>query len=483
MYVGKVKGKEAKRRNQLWFARDRADGVCSYWDTESEARAIAEDYNSEKRRRAYNLPPTNKAQKKYTVRDLIRSYLYNRPIKQNDDLYHDKDGLEECSTLRSNFVLVLWSFSERRICEKTLFQFNRDEAEKYIATRLTEAAQSPGSKTARTIKPSSVYRNEITELRRAWDWARINLSNLSQLENPWRGIDWKRLSGGAAYEPREQTLQEGELEKLIEACDKSVGLNRYYLKLAISLAAVTGLRRQEIINLEWKDIDFKKRHIWVQKSKTHKKPINIAMPDMAAFLLAQLAFTLKHDGCLPGPERQPVLVPEGFLTGRIFEKNTRGEDRTGESLSQAFDKIVPHANLRYPDLNFHDLRASANELFIKADLDVEQRNVMMRHTGRDKMNAVYTRGPARDHILSRIQDKLDKYTYGKTLKEIERERDEHQREFERFCEEALREGLDREASIERATAAMLEKYPSYAEIKTTLASLPSTQARLAEEEA
>ena len=76
MYVGKVSRKEAKRRNALWYARDRADGVFQYFATEAEAEVFKEDYNSNKRRRAHNIPPTNKELKKWTAGQLVLSYMH-----------------------------------------------------------------------------------------------------------------------------------------------------------------------------------------------------------------------------------------------------------------------------------------------------------------------------------------------------------------------------------------------------------------------
>jgi integrase len=368
-----------------------------------------------------------------------------------------------------NVLLTLHKFSTRDICSLSLHDFNAQVAEQYRDDRLKETVKPPGGLgEPKAISPRTV-RWEISRIQLAWKAAK-KWPGLSHLENPWEGIRVRGSTGGR----RERSLEEGELEKLIASCKHCLGLNRYYVPLAIYLAVETGMRRQEIFNLTWKDVDVKKRRITIRKSKTdgitgNTKGTEIVLPFMAGMELMQLAVSLRHDGSLPGPERITIAKPGKLPEGKIFPM-------TGEAFTQAFGDVVRRAKIE--DLTFHDLRRTANTNFIQAGLSLEERNIMLRHADKS-MNAIYQ---GRNVLLKKIQDTLDRHQLdGRTLAEVERENDNRQREFESYCEEGLQARMTREEAIEKATARMLEKYPRYAEIKALLSSLPSRPARLAEE--
>jgi hypothetical protein len=67
MYVYKITGKAAEGRTKLYVAKDKADGITELFKTKPEADKFSNEYNVEKTRRAHNLPPTNKALKKYSA--------------------------------------------------------------------------------------------------------------------------------------------------------------------------------------------------------------------------------------------------------------------------------------------------------------------------------------------------------------------------------------------------------------------------------
>ncbi|MCK1653066.1 site-specific integrase [Bradyrhizobium sp. 149] len=462
-----------KARKLPWRYRDRANSLTRYFKTRKEAEEFQEENNSRKRRTGLGLPTTMADLKRYTVRDIIRSYMHcGNLITEDDEIYEDEDELFEIGRrggLALNVLLTLQKFSARDICSLSLHDFNAVVAEQYRDDRLRETVKPPGSRgEPKPISPRTV-RWEISRIQLAWKMAR-KWPGLSHLENPWEGMRVKGSTGGR----RERSLEEGELERLTGACEGCLGLNRYYVSLAIHLAVETGLRRQEVMNLAWEDIDAKKRRIKIRKSKTDSvtgsKGAEIVLPAQAEFLLLQLALSLNHDGSLPGPERVRVTKPGKLPKGRIFPM-------TGEAFTQAFGDVVRRAKIE--DLTFHDLRRTANTNFIQAGLSLEERNIMLRHADKS-MNAVYQ---GRNVLLKQIQDKLDRYQLGMTLAEAERREDEKQKEFEGYCEDGLRAGLEREEAIEEAKAKMFRMHPEEEELKDFVASLPSRQARLAEEEA
>ncbi len=91
-------------------------------------------------------------------------------------------------------------------------------------------------------------------------------------------------------------MEDGELERILEACKHCLEPNSYFVPLAIHLAIDTGLRRQEIFNLMWSDIDDANRRIRIRKSKTDKATGNvgatIVLPAKAKALLITLVMAL-----------------------------------------------------------------------------------------------------------------------------------------------------------------------------------------------
>jgi integrase len=98
----------------------------------------------------------------------------------------------------------------------------------------------------------------------AKDWGHPNLKN--PLE--------RYKIAGSTKGGRKRSASEVEIEKLIKACDGCLDRENEPLQwqtfapLAIYMAVETGMRLQEIFNLEWGDIDVDRRRIHICKSKT-----------------------------------------------------------------------------------------------------------------------------------------------------------------------------------------------------------------------
>ena len=59
-------------------------------------------------------------------------------------------------------------------------------------------------------------------------------------------------------------MEKEEIKRLYDACPE-------YLKLIVALAVVTGMRKGEILNLKWPDVDFRRKIITILKTKRGKK--------------------------------------------------------------------------------------------------------------------------------------------------------------------------------------------------------------------
>jgi integrase len=156
-----------------------------------------------------------------------------------------------------------------------------------------------------------------------WDWLD---------ENPTRKV--KLLKG---EKKRTRFLTSEEVTRLIE-CSTD------YLKPIIITAVSTGMRRGEILNLKWKDVDLNHIFIRVVKSKNNESrdiPIN-------GFLFE----------ALKGLEKSKKF-------GNYVFCNDNGHQK--KSIKEAFKNACLRAGLK--DLWFHDLRHTAS-LFASSGCDI-----------------------------------------------------------------------------------------------------------------
>ena len=170
------------------------------------------------------------------------------------------------------------------------------------------------------VKPNTVMR-ELRILRVLIDWARDERG--AEIKgNPARNL---RVRGtGDARAPFFTDQDEKRL--LYELSQMS---NPNHLRLT-KLALATGFRRSELLNLTWRNIDLKKRIIYI-----HRK--NCAASDNS--------YGLK---IVPLPEKSQKILDElSARHGKIIEL-TKGAARNG------FDKARKKAGLE--TLRFHDLR-------------------------------------------------------------------------------------------------------------------------------
>lgn len=127
-------------------------------------------------------------------------------------------------------------------------------------------------------------------------------------------------------------LEEDEIARLLTACRDS--RNRCLFPVVV-LALNTGMRKGEILGLEWERIDLSSGRITLVRTKSGK-PRGIPMNDAVYAALVEL---------------EPDA---GRRTGRLFPN---GNDRRGSQIRVAFDFALKRAGIA--DCRFHDLRHTA----------------------------------------------------------------------------------------------------------------------------
>jgi integrase len=376
------------------------------------SREEATVWEGEQRRveRLKDIPAYRQAQelqtlKNVTVRDLIDDYINSKP------------------NVHPNNIFTLRQFAREDICDKSVLAFTEQDANRWIAKKQNETWKPPGSKgEPKPLTPRTV-RRQVNIIMQVFTHAKKFREGCASLANPFAEIEIKGATGGT----RDRSLEDGELDRILEACKRCLSPNNYYIPLAIWLAIDTAMRRQEIFNLRWSDIDADKRRITIRKSKTDKVTGNaggtIVLPVMAKHLLITLAGMRHHLSKLPNEEFEPEGGNDGFakpddkgqktLIFTFPQTDERIFPMTGGAFSQAFDKVLKRAGVE--DFHFHDFRREANLRFYYAGLTKEERDLMKRHANKDMDRVYFGRNP----LFKAIQDKLDRFVLGgKTYKEM-----------------------------------------------------------------
>lgn len=177
------------------------------------------------------------------------------------------------------------------------------------------------------IRQGSTLNRHITSLScvftaavRDWGWTS---------KNPVRDVRRQKEPKG-----RIRFLSDEEREKLLTACKES---DCPYLYLVVVLALSTGMRKAEILNLKWSEVDLTRGAIVLYKTK-NKEPRRVAIRGLALELLKKHSAVRRLD--------TELLFP-----GELSPKNGRPFD-----IRKAWEAARGKAKLE--NFVFHDLRHS-----------------------------------------------------------------------------------------------------------------------------
>lgn len=191
-----------------------------------------------------------------------------------------------------------------------------------------------GRQDATIRKELSVLQTAIRYAAREWGWHNAN---------PLHGRLPQKSSGRIRWLTRE------EADALVQACDKRAP----WLPDMIVLALNTGMRRGEILQLEWSRVDLGQRLIHLapqhQKSRRH--------------------------GTIPLNTTATQLLRNRFHHGDHVFENAGGPIG---SIKRSFATACRNANL--VDVRFHDLRHTFASWLIQAGVPLAQVSEAMRHS-------------------------------------------------------------------------------------------------------
>lgn len=182
------------------------------------------------------------------------------------------------------------------------------------------------------VSPTSVNREHALlkhMFTKAMDWGLVR-------ENPAKRVKMAR------EKPRSRFLTVKEMNHLLEAATRSKAL---YLKPMLVLALNTAMRKGEILNLRWEDVDFERSVIKVIKTK-NAQPREVPMTDSL--------FNTLLDWRQSNPSSDYVFVKRNGQPLKFIEGS--------------FVAALKRAGIR--DFRFHDLRHTAASYMHMAGLDI-----------------------------------------------------------------------------------------------------------------
>lgn len=239
---------------------------------------------------------------------------------------------------------------ERYIIEKTL----KPEFGKLRVSDLTaEDAEKYKAKRSRCVKPATVNR-ELTLakhiMNKAVEWKLI-------ADNPFRGVRNLKVQKSI-----ERILEPDEELKLLAACDR---VRAGYLRPVVVLALNSGMRRGELLALEWTRVDLNQRMIRVINAKSDAGDRIIPMNATVHLLLSERTKTATS----------PLVFPSNRKPGERFV-----------DLKKGFHKAVALAGI--PHVRFHDLRHTFATRLVRAGVDIVTVQNLLGHS-RITMTARY----------------------------------------------------------------------------------------------
>ncbi len=301
-----------RKRGNRWQVQVRRRGCLPRsrtFDQKKDARIWARQMEAAADRRGLPAETTDLAGS--TVGDLITRY--------RDTVVPRKRGAEI-------ETYILNAFMRHKVARLPLSEISSEHFSRYRDERLER------------VKPVTVSR-ELGIIQHAFEVAR-NEWSIPLPENPLT-----RIKKPTNFARRDRRLEDGELDRILEVCRTA---RRSLYEPLIRLAIETAMRRGELVNLRWCDIDWEQRTLHIPNTK-NGHPRTIPLSREAVSILEQL---------------------RGSNHERVIQLSTN-------SVRLAWGRLTKRADIE--DLHFHDLRHEAISRFFERGLSLPEVALISGH--------------------------------------------------------------------------------------------------------
>lgn len=323
-----------RKRGDSWQAQIRRRGttVSKTFLSRSDAKRWANQTEAEADQKG--LQPQARALERYTVADLI--------IRFRDEIAPTRRGYKKERA-------ILNAFLRSDLAKLKIVDLSPDRLSAYCEGRLW------------IVKPATVLR-DLGLVQHIFEIARL------KWKIPIEPNPIARIRKPKSSPPRERRLAAGEWEKLGNACQSS--RNKLLWPL-LRFAVATGMRRGEMLNAKWSDLDADARTLHIPETKTGV-PRTIPLSATAMTVLGELALAWRGE---------PNIFP-----------------LTSEAAKLSWKRMVQRAGIA--GLTFHDLRHEAISRFFELGLSVPEVSLISGHKD-PRMLFRYTHLRA-ENIVSRL---------------------------------------------------------------------------------
>lgn len=219
-----------------------------------------------------------------------------------------------------------------------------------------------------------------------------------------QAVKWQMISRNPAdatepprpKRPEVRTLSPAELNRLLEEAQSSP------IADVILVAAYTGMRRGEVLALQWEDIDFVRRIIYVQRNLVRVGGEFIVKPPKTQRGLRQVPV---DDGVI---ERLAELK-EQAISKWVFSR-ADGSPLDPSTVTHQFKRVAEQAG--FPDLRFHDLRHTFATILLTQGIQAKVVQELLGHESITTTIDTYT------HVVESLQ-KQAANAFGNALKREE----------------------------------------------------------------
>ncbi len=143
-------------------------------------------------------------------------------------------------------------------------------------------------------------------------------------------------------------------------------------KVAVYIAIFTGMRRGEILGLEWGDIDFDKRQIHLERTSVYTETNGVIEKDTKTHVARTVS--IPEELCELLKRYRKHWLEQKFKLGSLWKGTDRlmiqwdGKPMFPATLSHWFKKFLKKNGL--PEITFHELRHTSATLLINLGIDV-----------------------------------------------------------------------------------------------------------------
>src|SRR5262245_21283040 len=249
---------------------------------------------------------------------------------------------------------------QRRIAQHVLPVWGQRKVDSITRADVAALHTKIGERAPYEANRSVALLGKMFELARRWGFVPETAAN------PARGIDKFK------EQKRDRWVTPGELPRLAAAIAQHPNL---YVRAALWLYLLTGVRREELLQAQWSDIDFDRCELRLEETKAGRiHYVPLSAPAMALLRV------------LPREEGNPYLLP-GAKAGQHLV-----------NIAKAWKKI--RAAAAVDDVRIHDLRRTVGSWLAQAGSSLPLIGRVLNHTD-PKTTAVYARlgdDPARQAL-------------------------------------------------------------------------------------